>query len=100
MPKPNDSAPATKSDIKLLMAELGKLYDATERWKNELADKSQRQQVLSVSEMKQHFDLTVEQIRHDLLAANREQIELLRDRSEGHENRITRLEQHAGYVAM
>ena len=100
MPKPNDSVPATKSDIKLLMAELGKLYDATERWKDELADKSQRQQVLSVSEMKQHFDLTVEQIRYDLLAANREQIELLRDRSEGHENRITRLEQHAGYVAM
>lgn len=39
-----------------------------------MADKSQRQQVLSVSELKQHFDLTVEQIRHNLLAANREQI--------------------------
>jgi hypothetical protein len=98
MSKPNDTSPATKSDIKLLMDELGKLYDATERWKDELADKTQRWQLLSVTETKQHFDLTVEQIRHDLLAANREQIELLRDRADGHENRITRLEQHAGYV--
>ncbi len=99
MPQRNDDIPATKSDIKLLMDELGKLYDANERWKDELADKTQRGQLLAVTETKQHFDLTVEQIRHDLLAANREQIELQRDRIDGHENRITRLEQHAGYVA-
>lgn len=99
MPKRNDTTPATKSDVKLLMEEIGKLYDATERWKDELADKTQRWQLLSANEVKQHFDLVVEQIRHDLLAANREQIELLRDRTDGHANRITRLEQHAGYVA-
>jgi hypothetical protein len=78
MPKPDDDkAPATKADIQLLMAEIGKLYDANERWKDEL---------------KGHFDLTVENIRTDLTGANK-------DRLEGHENRIARLEKHVGFVA-
>ena len=36
-----------------------------------------------------HFDLTVETIRHDLLGANADRIELLHDR-------ITRVEQRVG----
>lgn len=56
------------------MGEIGKLYDANERWKNELL---------------RHFDVAVETIRHDLRGAHR-------DRMENHEQRITRLEQRAG----
>jgi KaiC/GvpD/RAD55 family RecA-like ATPase len=79
--KGDPSAPATKADIQLIMAELGKLYDANQRWKNE---------------MKEHFDLTVENIRHDLEGANRDQIDVLKDRSTDHQRRIVRLEKLAG----
>jgi hypothetical protein len=68
-------APATKADITMLMGEIGKLYDANERWKEEL---------------KRHFDIKVETIRHDLLGANK-------DRIENHEQRIARLEQGVGF---
>ena len=56
------------------MESIGKLYDANERWKDEL---------------KEHFDLKVEVIRHDLLGVNRERIE-------NHEDRLIRLERHTG----
>ena len=65
--------PATKEDIRSIMEELGKLYDANERWKNEILDQ---------------FALTVEIIREDLKGANRDRIEM-------HEDRIVRLEKHA-----
>lgn len=73
MPK-KSSPPATKEDIKILMEQFGKLYDANEQWKNEIL---------------RHFDVSVETIRHDLLGANKERIE-------NHEDRITRLEHHVG----
>lgn len=60
----------------MLMESIGKLYDANERWKNEV---------------KRHFDVTVEKIRHDLQGANKDQIENLEDR-------LDRLEKHAGLV--
>src|SRR5688572_24220758 len=49
------TSPATKDDIQMLMGEIGKLYDANERCKDEL---------------KRHFDFTVETIRHELPGAN------------------------------
>ncbi len=76
MPKASQ-APATKADIKLLMGEIGKLYGANERWKNEL---------------KQHFDLAVENISAELKGANKDKIE-------SHETRIARLETHVGLPA-
>lgn len=44
------------------------------------------------SDILRHFDLTVETIRHDLLGANRDDIETLKDR-------VGRLEHHTGLVA-
>src|SRR4051812_42227360 len=32
------SPPATQADIQMLMQEIGKLYDATERWKDEILE--------------------------------------------------------------
>jgi len=79
MPKKR-SSPATKDDIQALMEQIGRLYDANERWKGEV-----------IEETKRHFDLTVETIRHDLVGANK-------DRIENHENRIVCLEQQVGFA--
>lgn len=68
------TAPATKQDITLLMREIGRLYDANERWKQEIL---------------LHFDTAVEQFRHDLRSINIEKIQ-------DHDNRIVRLELHTG----
>ncbi len=82
------SPPATKDDIQMLMGEIGKLYDANERWKDEILGTNQQRK----EEIKRHFDLTVETIRHDLQGANR-------DRIENHEDRIVRIEQRLKIVA-
>jgi hypothetical protein len=73
--------PATKDDIQAMMAQIAKLYDANRRWTDDL---------------KSHFDVAVENIRHDLLGVNREEIESLKDRSGQQERRIERLEMQAG----
>jgi len=79
--KSPSAAPATKADIQAMMAQIAKLYDANRRWTDDL---------------KIHFDVAVENIRHDLLAANKEEIESLKDRSGQHHRRIERLEMQAG----
>ena len=67
---PDDSqAPATKQDIHLLKQDMHLLKQ----------------------ELKRHFDVTVETIRHDLLGANHDKIEVIKDR-------VTRLERHTGLV--
>lgn len=84
-----EQAPATKADIKIIMDEIGRLYDANERWKNELKVEMDRRASDSEKRMKNHFDLAVENIRADLTGANK-------DRIEGHEHRIVQLEKHIG----
>lgn len=73
-----------KDDIQMIMEQLGKMYDAQERWKTEL---------------KEHFDLVAENIRHDFASANREEIDVLKDGHKGHEKRILTLERAAGLAA-
>jgi hypothetical protein len=75
MPK-DASPPATKHDVRLLMEQMGRHYDQVER---RLAAHEE--------EIKRHFDVTVEHIRHELGGANK-------DRIENHELRLARLEQH------
>ena len=81
--------PATKADIQMLMEQMGKLYDASEQWKEEvittLDERIDGKIGQSEERMKHYFDLTVETIRHDLLSANK-------DRIENHEDRLRRLE--------
>lgn len=73
--KNDRQAPATKEDIALLMEQIGKLYDANEQWKDEI---------------KQYFDIVAENIKYDLLKG------ALNDKVAQHEDRIVRLEKHAG----
>ena len=84
----DSQAPATKTDVAMLMKEIAKLYGAQDRWKDEII----RQQGRWKDEIIRHFDLTVETIRHDLLGANKDDIDVLKDR-------VTRLERHTGLVA-
>lgn len=72
----------------MLMKEIGKLYDAQDGWKQEIL----RQQKRWKDDIIRHFDVTAENMRHDLLGANRDEIEAVKDR-------VTRLERHTGLVA-
>jgi hypothetical protein len=95
---PRKSEPATKHDLRLLEERLTKRFD--HKISESIAGSEARltkhfdhqiSQAITDSEDRilRHFDLTVETIRHDLLGANADRIELLHDR-------ITRVEQHVG----
>ncbi len=73
----DDMSPATRADIKLLEHKLDKYKD----------------------EIMRHFDVVAENIRHDLLGAKSDEIELLKDTHHDHERRIRRLERSAGLIA-
>jgi ElaB/YqjD/DUF883 family membrane-anchored ribosome-binding protein len=84
----DNQTPATKADIQAvmtsvesLMDEIGKLYDANERWKDELKD---------------HFDLVIENVRSELLRARHDKVELLDDRTKNLDRRVSRLEVRMG----
>lgn len=74
------------------MGQMGKLYDANSRWREEIFHATAAWE----DEIIEHFDLAVETIRHELKAARRESIELLRDQTGDHTKRIKRLDRHAG----
>lgn len=80
----------------MLMDEIGKLYDANQRWKDEVIEtldgRIDGRIAASEKRMKHHFDLAVETIRADLVGANK-------DRIENHEQRLTRLERHVGIAS-
>ncbi|HUY92240.1 MAG TPA: hypothetical protein VMV10_26100 [Pirellulales bacterium] len=91
----DSTAPATKEDIRLLMEQMGKLYDADARWKDDIQNSISRWK----DEIIEHFDVAVETIRHEMRAAHHDSIELLRDQTADHAKRIKRLERHAGLAA-
>ncbi|OGJ55976.1 hypothetical protein A3D88_01095 [Candidatus Peribacteria bacterium RIFCSPHIGHO2_02_FULL_52_16] len=74
----------TKHDIAMLMDEVGKLYVANQKWKDEIIS---------------HFDVVAENMHHDLLGAHKDKIGVLSDRSDKHEKRIAKLEQHTELIA-
>lgn len=94
--------PATKGDLAKVQQDL---VDLESRMEGRMASKQDLMDLGTtlrlemkdlkgdiLSEIKHYFDLTVETIRHDLLGANKDDIEVMRDR-------ITRLEHHTGLVA-
>lgn len=82
-----DKTPATKGDLDLLRESLeGRMQRQAERfeaWKDEII---------------RHFDVIAEDLRHDLLGAHHDEVELLKDAREDHERRIRRLEQSTGVL--
>lgn len=81
------TAPATKQDIALLMEEMGKLYMANAKWKEEILGELKA----SEGRMKLHFDTVAENMLHDFRSG-------WNDKFTDHEERILRLEQRAGAV--
>lgn len=77
----DDQTAATKADIQLLMDSIGNLYDANERLKEEL---------------KGHFDLVIENLRHDFLGGRHDKVELLDDKTQDLDKRVSRLEAYIG----
>lgn len=75
MTKKDDKAAATKGDLSKV--------------KHELKADMHNLKTEILEEIKSHFDLAVENIRHDLLGANRDEIEAVKDR-------VTHLEVHTG----
>jgi len=73
----DDTSPATKADIKSLMDSIGRLYDANEKWKDQIID---------------HFQIVAEDIRHDLKGANHDEIQSLKNTKDDHERRLQTLE--------
>ena len=50
-------------------------------------------------EILRHFDVIVEDLRHDLIGARSDEIEVLKDGRLNHAQRLRRLERHIGLVA-
>ena len=77
----DDGQPATKRDVRLLNADVEALETKMDDRFNELRD---------------HFDATVEIIKDELRGANSDEISLLKDAKEDHEERLATVEQKIG----
>ncbi len=84
----NDSPPATKADIGMVMTEIGKLYIANEQWKDEIITCVDNK----AEETKRHFDVVAEDLKHDFWGIHNDKISVLNDRSSDHEERIITIE--------
>lgn len=73
MAKHDDDAPATKRDLNDLRKEL----------KTDMGEMKE--------EILRHFDVVAEDLRHDVMGANRDEVELIKDR-------VTKLERHTGLI--
>jgi hypothetical protein len=75
----DETTPATKADINLLMDEMSKLYVANEQWKDEIV---------------RHFDVVAENIHYDMVGAHKDKIGVIDDRSLQNRQRIEKIEAH------
>jgi hypothetical protein len=85
MTKDQDSSPASKEDIALLMEQMGSYYDRTERRIVELEETLEARMERSKEETIHEFKVVAEDIRHDFRGA-------FHDKLEQHDERIVRLE--------
>jgi hypothetical protein len=105
MSNADGGSPATKDDIRMLMEEFGKMWiwkSDMDDWRKEVDEQfvTMREEMkLWKTELKDHFDLVAENIRHELVSANREEIEVLKDGHKENKRRIIALEQAVGLAA-
>lgn len=81
-------SPATQSDLQQIHVEMHERFTTMDEQFQRVFEHIDRK----VEEIMRHFDVVAEQLRHDALGANRDDIEVVKDR-------VARLEQHAGLVA-
>lgn len=86
-------SPATKTDIQMLMDEIGKLYIANERWKDDVLDKIDEKLDLRFATWEKRlidqFGVIAENLYYDYFGVEK-------DRVKDHEKRIVVLERRAG----
>ena len=92
MPTDNLQAAATKEDLRSFMDQISTqidgLYQADERWKDEIISRVDSK----IHEVEHHLLVAMEALRSDVQA-------MYNDKLSQHEDRIGRLEKHAGFVA-
>ena len=90
----DSSAPATKQDVSLIMEGIGGVHIAVANMKTEISDlRVEIDEKIAASEdrMVHQFHVIAEKIHHDAIGANRDEIEVVKDR-------VTRLERHTGLI--
>jgi hypothetical protein len=97
------SAPATKADIAALMEAIGKLYDATERWKDEIlcANERWKDDIIQATghwkdEIIRRFDVVAENLHRDFLDAFRDRTQQHHDDLAELNRRVRAIENHLG----
>ena len=83
----DDNAPATKGDLKQFKEEI--ISEMTGKM-NGMIEKNN-------DKIFRYFDVVAENMRHDLVGAHRDQVEVLKDKSKNHEERIKALERSKGF---
>lgn len=94
----DSTAPATKQDVALIMEGIGGVHIALATMKTEMSDlreeltETMDEKISAVEDRMVHqFYVIAEQIHHDAIGANRDEIEVVKDR-------VTRLERHTGLL--
>ena len=81
-------SPATQADLQQVRAEMHERFTTSDDQFLRVFEYIDRK----AEEIMRHFEVVAEQLRHDAMGANRDDIEGVKDR-------ITRLEQHTGLIA-
>lgn len=89
MAKPDE--PLTKGDIAQLLEVVQRVDQRMYRLEQKVEEFK--------DETTRHFDVIVEDLRHDLVGARSDEVEVLKDGRRDHEKRIRRLEKSAGLIA-
>lgn len=80
----DNTAPATKADISILMQRMGDMDNNIHALKIQVDQKA--------DETKRHFDVVAEDLKHDFWGIHNDKISVLNDRSNNHEERIVTIE--------
>lgn len=81
-------SPATQADLQQVRAEMIRRFTTVDEQFQRVFEHIDRK----TEEIMRHFDVVAEQLRHDAMGANRDDIEGVKDR-------VAQLEQHCGLVA-
>ena len=104
----NAQAAATKQDIKLLMDEMGRLYDHIGTMKTELKTELKEEITQELKEYMDekskethdYFNFYAGKLHKDMVGATEDVIQSLREKDENHKQRIIILEQKTGTIAV
>jgi flagellar basal body-associated protein FliL len=95
----DDQAVATKADIRMLMDAIGKMYDDTANWEDEIrAENVQWKEELKAEnaqwkeELKRHMTLVTETILSEFRSIHQDKIHMVDDKVNNHEKRIHKIE--------